>query len=65
MKIEIDQDTCVSAGQCVLSAPEVFDQRDDDGAVALLDATPPEAQHKAVHEAAQLCPTLAITLREN
>jgi ferredoxin len=65
MKIEIDQDKCVAAGQCVLAAFDVFDQRDDDGIVVLLDAAPPEAQYEAVREAAQLCPALAITLRED
>ena len=30
MKVVIDQDKCVGAGQCVLLAPDVFDQRDED-----------------------------------
>ncbi|MFD4527901.1 ferredoxin [Streptomyces sp. NPDC058470] len=64
MKIEIDQDKCVAAGQCVLAAADVFDQRDEDGIVVLLDGAPPEDQYEAVQEAAQLCPALAITLRE-
>lgn len=41
MKITVDEEKCCGAGQCVLIAPEVFDQRDEDGIVALLDATPP------------------------
>ncbi|MFE9768826.1 ferredoxin [Streptomyces sp. NPDC005808] len=63
MKIEIDQDKCVAAGQCVLAAPDVFDQRDEDGIVVLL-GTPSEDRYEAVREAAQLCPALAITLSE-
>lgn len=65
MKIGIDQDKCVGAGQCVLAADEVFDQREDDGIVELLTERPAEAQHAAVHQAAQLCPAAAITVHED
>ncbi|MER0484103.1 ferredoxin [Streptomyces sp. Edi2] len=60
MKITLDADKCCAAGQCVLIAPEVFDQRDEDGVVVLLDAEPPAAQHDAVHEAAAICPAAVI-----
>lgn len=65
MKIEIDQEKCCAAGQCVMVAPEVFDQREEDGVVVLLDAEPPESEHAAAREAAQLCPALVITVRED
>ena len=35
MKVTVDQDKCVSSGQCVLNAGAVFDQRDADGVVVL------------------------------
>ncbi|MGY5137894.1 ferredoxin [Streptomyces nigrescens] len=60
MKIVIDEDKCCGAGQCVLSAAEVFDQRDEDGIVVLLDAVPPEEQRAPVEEATARCPALAI-----
>ncbi|MDX6279873.1 MAG: 4Fe-4S single cluster domain of Ferredoxin, partial [Kribbellaceae bacterium] len=28
MKVVLDQDKCIGSGQCVLSSPDVFDQRD-------------------------------------
>jgi len=62
--ITIDEDKCCAAGQCVLAAPEVFDQRDDDGIVVLLDADPPESQYAAVRDAAAVCPAAAIAVRE-
>jgi ferredoxin len=65
VKIEIDQDKCVGAGQCVLAAPDVFDQRDEDGIVELLDAAPPTAQAGASREAAALCPAAAIVVHED
>ncbi|MFE3946199.1 ferredoxin, partial [Streptomyces sp. NPDC059118] len=35
MKVTVDQNKCVASGQCVLSAPDVFDQREEDGIVVL------------------------------
>jgi ferredoxin len=29
MRVIVDQDACVSSGQCVLTVPAVFDQNDD------------------------------------
>ncbi|MEU6769687.1 ferredoxin [Streptomyces sp. NPDC046759] len=60
MRIEIDKNLCCGAGTCVLAAPAVFDQ-DDDGTVVLLHATPGAEQRAAVQEAAERCPTGAIT----
>ncbi|MFE4059271.1 ferredoxin, partial [Streptomyces sp. NPDC059096] len=39
MRVTVDQESCVGAGQCVLNAPDVFDQ-DDDGFVVLLNEAP-------------------------
>ncbi|MCG5217020.1 ferredoxin [Streptosporangium soli] len=62
MKVTVDEAKCCGAGQCVLIAPDVFDQRDDDGIVILLDAEPASDQHTAVREAAAVCPSAAIRL---
>ncbi|MGW1376449.1 ferredoxin [Streptomyces sp. NPDC002446] len=59
----LDADKCCAAGQCVLIAPEVFDQRDEDGVVVLLDAEPPAGQHEAVREAAAICPAAVIEVQ--
>ncbi|GGL11652.1 ferredoxin [Nocardia jinanensis] len=64
MKISLDIDKCCGAGQCVFAAPEVFDQREDDGVVFLLDTDPPPAQLTAVREAAAVCPAAVIGVRE-
>ncbi|HWD05803.1 MAG TPA: ferredoxin [Amycolatopsis sp.] len=64
MQIAIDEGKCCGAGQCVLAAPDVFDQRDEDGIVVLLDAEPGEDQHAAVREAAAVCPAMAIVVDE-
>ena len=63
-KVAVDEDLCIGAGQCVLVAPQIFDQ-DDRGLVILLDATPPPALHEAARKAAKLCPARAITIEES
>ncbi|MEU1805743.1 ferredoxin [Streptomyces sp. NPDC019937] len=64
MKITVDEDKCCAAGQCVLVAPEAFDQRDEDGIVVLLDPEPGTEQEAAVQEAAQVCPAAAILIEK-
>jgi ferredoxin len=48
----------------VLFTAQVFDQRDEDGIVTLLNDSPPPEQHQAVRDAAEVCPALAITVME-
>lgn len=64
MKVTVDQDKCVGAGQCVLAAPDVFDQSEDDGIVVLLQEIPPAALEDDVRQAARVCPALAIEIDE-
>ncbi|MGW0788800.1 ferredoxin [Streptomyces sp. NPDC002911] len=65
MKITVDEEKCCGAGQCVLIAPEVFDQRDEDGIVILLDPAPAADHHEAVRESAGVCPAAAIDVHED
>jgi ferredoxin len=60
MHVTIHEEKCIGAGQCVLAAPRVFDQREDDGVVILLDENPAEAERGEVDEAAALCPAAVI-----
>ena len=64
MKVIIDQEKCVGSGQCVLSAPDVFNQREEDGIVVLLDETPPAQSADDVSEAAAICPARAILVKD-
>lgn len=63
MRVEVDQPKCVASGQCVLLAPEVFDQ-DDDGIVKVLNDSPGPDDHNGVRESAAVCPAAAIRLVE-
>ncbi|MEU9463766.1 ferredoxin [Streptomyces sp. NPDC058322] len=64
MKVIVDQNKCVASGQCVLTTPEVFDQREEDGIVVLLTENPPERLADEVRQAAALCPAQAIWVEE-
>jgi ferredoxin len=62
MKITVDQRRCVASGNCVLAAPEVFDQREEDGTVVLLDPSPPAELGEPVRLAEALCPAQVIAV---
>ncbi|MFD4511687.1 ferredoxin [Streptomyces sp. NPDC058457] len=64
MHVELDEPKCVASGQCVLVAPEVFDQRDEDGIAFVLDGKPAGDTLDAVREAVAICPAAAIRLVE-
>ncbi|OBY32937.1 ferredoxin [Mycolicibacter kumamotonensis] len=64
MKLTADQNICASSGQCVGLAPRVFDQRDEDGVVVVLDDNPPEELADAVAQAVRVCPSGAIKIVE-
>nr|UZH43261.1 TdmG [Streptomyces sp.] len=60
MRVLADPGRCIGAGQCVLTAPEVFDQ-DEDGLVVLLtESVTTVADAKLVREAEHLCPAAAL-----
>ncbi len=64
MHVTVDQDRCCSSGQCVLTAPAVFDQSEEDGLVLLLQDRPADALHQQVRTAVALCPGGAISVRQ-
>ncbi|MDT5032381.1 MAG: ferredoxin [Mycobacterium sp.] len=59
MHISLERDRCIGAGQCVLSAPDVFDQTDD-GLVVLLTSDVTETEVDAVEQAGRHCPSGTI-----
>jgi ferredoxin len=61
MKVTVDFDLCASTGSCMQVCPEVFEVRSD-GYLYVLQDEPAEHLHAKVREAADLCPTAAITL---
>jgi ferredoxin len=63
MRIIVNRQLCIGSGQCVLSAPELFDQSDDDGLV-LLRVHRADATHE-VRAAVDVCPSGALSLAED
>jgi ferredoxin len=61
LRVEADRERCISAGRCMDTAPDVFDQ-DDEGIVLVRSPLPQAVQESLVREAAYLCPALAIQL---
>ncbi|BBY49811.1 ferredoxin [Mycolicibacterium arabiense] len=61
MRVDADRDACISAGNCVMTADEVFDQ-DDDGIVVVLVSEVSADDEAKVREAVKLCPASALRL---
>jgi ferredoxin len=61
MKVSVDFDLCASTGGCMQVCPEVFEVRSD-GYLYVLQEEPGEELAAKVNEAADLCPTAAITV---
>ena len=61
MKVVVDYDICASTGACTQICPEVFEVRSD-GYLYVLIESPGEELREKVNQAADLCPTAAITI---
>ena len=61
IKVVVDLDVCQNHGQCVFSAPQVF-ELDDEGDLVQLQGEVGEDLRDAVEEAADVCPVQAITI---
>ncbi|KAA9105926.1 ferredoxin [Microbacterium rhizomatis] len=66
MKIQIDESRCIAAGNCVMTGADIYDQRDEDGIVVVMDYAPedPELQRQA-RAGAAICPAKVITITED
>jgi len=62
-RISVDTGKCIGSAQCVLAAPDVFDQ-DDDGFVTLLDDSPTGEAEATARTARGICPAQAITVHD-
>lgn len=60
MRVEVDQELCISCGACIDVCPDVFDWNEEDKAKSIVDEVPADLEEEA-HEAVKGCPTGAIT----
>ncbi|NLV77581.1 MAG: ferredoxin [Tissierellia bacterium] len=61
MKAVVDKDACIGCGLCTSICPEVFSM-DDDGLAVAIDEELGEDVIDSAKEAADSCPTEAITV---
>lgn len=64
MRITADTGVCIGAGQCLLTAPELFDQ-DEEGTVVVLVPNPSAGQAPAARQAEAACPSRAIRVDQD
>jgi ferredoxin len=64
MKVVVDYDVCASNAVCMGIVPEVFEVRDD-GFLYVLQENPAADLQDKVRQAANNCPTGAITLEDD
>jgi ferredoxin len=59
-RVLLDLGLCNGYGNCVMSAPDVFDIDDASGLAVVLVPDPPPDRRAAVEEAVRLCPVQAL-----
>ncbi|MFI6457958.1 ferredoxin [Streptosporangium amethystogenes] len=64
MRVNVNAQRCIGAGQCVLIAPEVFDQSDEGTVIVLVEDLDDSAQ-AVIREAVVACPSRSISLAES
>ena len=62
--VTADKSLCCGSGMCVLTAPGIFTQNDEDATVEVLVPRPDPSRMRDVREAVVSCPTSAIRLAE-
>jgi ferredoxin len=64
MKVIVDLDVCSAHGDCVVSAPEIFDLGEDDDVVTVINPEPGEELRAKAVRAEQDCPVTAIRIED-
>ena len=64
MRVIASTQKCISGGNCVLACSDVFEQRDSDGTVHVLNERPALALLEKVRQAVDLCPAQVFTIED-
>ena len=62
MKVILDTEKCVLAGECYFNHPELFDKNEDGVPVVLVSHLTKKEHRVHASQAAEVCPSGAITL---
>jgi ferredoxin len=64
MRVIVQTHKCIASGSCVMTCPQVFGQRDEDGVVHILNEHPPLDLLTRVKHAVDLCPALVFRIED-
>ncbi|MER5704769.1 ferredoxin [Micromonospora sp. NPDC002296] len=64
MRITVDRERCMSAGQCVMTAPDIFTE-DEDGLSMVEPGREDDGADPLVREAVFACPVQAISVADD
>jgi ferredoxin len=63
-RIDVDLDLCQGHAMCELEAPDFF-RVPKRGKVEILDREPPEEAQADIERAVEMCPTRALSIRQD
>lgn len=64
MRVIVASHKCIASGTCVLTCPEVFEQRDEDGVVHIINQHPPLELKERIKQVVDLCPSLVFRIED-
>ncbi len=64
MRVIVQTWKCIASGTCTLNCPQVFEQRDEDGVVHVVDEHPALALRERVRQVVDLCPALVFRVED-
>ena len=65
MRVRVDPQLCQGHGMCHMSAPEIFQLREEDGHSYVLSEVVPAGLEDAARLGAESCPECAISVDES
>jgi ferredoxin len=64
MRVIVSTQKCIGGGNCVLACSDVFEQRDSDGTVHVLNERPALSLLEKVRQAVDLCPGQVFSIED-
>lgn len=64
MRVIASTQKCIAGGNCVLACSDVFEQRDSDGTVHVLNQRPSLTLLAKVRQAVELCPAQVFSIED-
>ena len=61
MKIIVDKEKCIMAGECYYNHPELFKMGEDGAPIVLVEEINTEELERHAREAIEVCPAVAIS----